>query len=1427
MQTKNPETTPAPSKHRAVALLTILSLVSMLTVFVLALHSLSRTELASSSHYSNGIEADILSNTAINLVIHQLRSATEGRDGSAENLVWASQPGMVRTWDSRGSFHRAFKLYSDDELVARDAIAAAADQDDLSNWSDKKNRAIWVDLNDPVRRGTTTHYPIVDPRAKMEGEGQTVEGFDYDLGSISRGPLDNELPMPVKWIYTLADGSLGTLNSQNDFVPLADGTKMPTKDNRIVGRIAFWADDESSKININTASEPTFWDTPRVAAHQERNFGKFQPGAQEYQRYPGHPATTALSSVLAPNRNLRWTDKEVLYDAVPRIAPGGSKGGSVGVAFLKFHKSAKEVVIDRDRLYANVDEFLFRPDRTLNRFPMNILSRPEPGVSAQANLLSRTRFFLTAHSRSPEVNAFNLPRVSIWPTHLERTHPETGEPLRSAFDEAIRFCATLGELRDSPESNDLNRFHFHFQREDSDSPTHDWERIRRNREVYDYLAELLRRKVPGYGRSFRDKYGEDTEQLLTQIFDYIRSTNLYDDNLDRLYYTAKEWRNGEVAQFTDGRKQTEVKKGSKTIEVDSAINIWPGHGQVAPIQISENNTMGFGRFYTVSEAGFVFICNADAGDKEPYNDEDKLTGGYMNSNNPQYNFSIEEALEKGEKSLQAMFLMDLFSPSLGWTQLRDDFTIEVDFESNFSLAGESLELGVDGDVYQSYWSAMGDGASCARWGGNIGFWSMLRDRRSPERTPIPIDRGYVGEDGSKIRAYPFISVPVTVDGTGDTIEFSGGKLVISIFSGHERDEDPDSRPLLVQKIHLDFPQATIPMPQLVDYRYNGSSTGKDWDRNNVNSWDENEEIKRTSYLTSVIDPSVWWALPAYGPGGGTAVLENRRGAPSRNSASRNLRGVNWHRDRRGRQIYLETGEPKHSIGESYAGRLSRMGSPTWTFVPGRQNGRGKKPGYDVVRTLVPAHGDYRLIAAQHEVYEDEFTPNRHYHSQRYLAHSFSGRFTNVGGVHGYDLGRGIVQKAKYNTSRWPDVPATDVNYNPRDRRREYADHPNQHGDFDNGMGMVIDGAYINKPDEGNTRVNNRKSTNQIPKGALTGTFTWGDQHHFTGDGSTSDVEGGKGTPYYSGETQQEASTAAFFSPNRQIPSPGMFGSLPTGVKRGLPWQTLLFRPQEKHPGADSPPDHLLLDLFWMPVVEPYSISEPFSTAGKVNLNYQMQPFTYIERSTALRATLKSERLLIVPTEKAAQYKNPNGAKNMGNVRFPIDPDATLEQFEERFEKNELFKTASEICDVHLVPKREERSLDARRNAFKLEDMVSGEFWERNALTGDNSRERPYTNLYPRLTTQSNTFRIHYRVEAVRQDSMSPKYPGKLRSEEEYGTFDPDVDTAIAESRGSTLIERRIDPNHPLVPDYATKPNSTPQLDEFFSFRIISKRRFSP
>src|SRR5690606_3278926 len=101
----------------------------------------------------------------------------------------------------------------------------------------------------------------------------------------------------VKWLYVLADGTIVAPRAgetpEQVVVEEADyGEK------EIVGRIAFWADDDTTKINVNTASEGNFWDTPRAQGISDFNFASFQPVQKEYQRYPGHPATTSLSAVF-------------------------------------------------------------------------------------------------------------------------------------------------------------------------------------------------------------------------------------------------------------------------------------------------------------------------------------------------------------------------------------------------------------------------------------------------------------------------------------------------------------------------------------------------------------------------------------------------------------------------------------------------------------------------------------------------------------------------------------------------------------------------------------------------------------------------------------------------------------------------------------------------------------------------------------------------------------------------------------------------------------------------------------------------------------------------------------------------------------------------------------------------------------------------
>ena len=398
------------------------------------------------------------------------------------------------------------------------------------------------------------------------------------------------------------------------------------------------------------------------------------------------------------------------------------------------------------------------------------------------------------------------------------------------------------------------------------------------------------------------------------------------------------------------------------------------------------------------------------------------------------------------------------------------------------------------------------------------------------------------------------------------------------------------------------------------------------------------------------------------------------------------------------------------------------------------------------------------------------------------------------------------------------------------------------GDWDNGISYTADGPYINKPDEGD--------------------------YHFTA-----------GIPYFANiNTTGNTNTGlTFFSPNRLMSGPGMFGSLSTGVIRNLPWQTLLFCPNPpsgvSHPGNGKlattpsvatttpspgatgytvPPDHLMLDLFNMPVVEPYPITEPLSTAGRINMNYQIVPFSYIERSTGLRSVLKSELMTVIPDSRSGHYKQASATAASNDTgydyRVPINADQTLLAFDNYFGTNkDIFRSASQICTMFLYPARDAlmslvgvagplwdssnvnitnfwngNQTGASYTVSQTPNPSTTTSWPTHYLTGDNSRERPYADIYPRLTTKSNTFTIHYYVQTLQKIVGS-----------DPTTWNESTDQVTGEYRGSTTIERYVDPGDPSLPDFTTgtaaitSSQTGTALDGFYKIRVVNNKQFAP
>ncbi|MEZ0386118.1 MAG: Verru_Chthon cassette protein A, partial [Verrucomicrobium sp.] len=708
-------------RRRGIALITVVSVLALMTLLTVAMFSMSQTELASSNQQTYQERSRELADSAVNVVMDQVWQGTRRKDDTANGrrYLWASQPGAVRRYQTDGTFDSGFKLYSSSQMVVRTDERSMVTDRPPADWNARPTR--YVDLNEPVIRPAadavgTPHlfFPILDPRAYVrttEGaaKNDNIEGFYYSAGvngvkdpdpNASIDHLEARLPMPVEWLYVLKDGTFGVLNGSNQFVKPDGSVLSPTeaKANPISGRVAFWTDDESCKLNINTASEPTYWTVPSLFHDRDLWWAYYQPTAQEYQRYPGHPATVALSTVFFPNQEmdlygLPGSDlnyatilkrKETIYKLAPKINFGGSKAGTVpywkfvdnytgtGGTFKDslYNKYMSLVDSIQERLYASVDELYFADGFENGRRKLSsyvngsdgvttndsIFSRPGEISTTDKVNLERLRFFLTAQSRMPETNIFGTPRVAIWPVADEGgLEYEAGKAVlgvtnakdfRTGFDQLIAFCASMGKAKSDGSDS------YFFRRKCAYSPSRDIE-LQRNKHLIRYLIALLEQKFPG-GASFKDKYPQDYKQVLVEIFDYIRATNLYDGFLapsketlqaaSGAYDTAKY---ATTAGMTSGLKESgydgffyaERPKTFRTYTYDRASTAttrgatgqayserliessFPGHGMVAPSLYKDGaeTYVGFGRFVALSEVGFQFICTADgATDKGSY-----------------------------------------------------------------------------------------------------------------------------------------------------------------------------------------------------------------------------------------------------------------------------------------------------------------------------------------------------------------------------------------------------------------------------------------------------------------------------------------------------------------------------------------------------------------------------------------------------------------------------------------------------------------------------------------------------------------------------------------------------------------------------------------------------------------------------------------
>lgn len=1276
-------------KRRGLALVVTVSLLALMLILVVSLMETTQVGYKAAVLVSAKDEARLHGQDAVNVALAQLRSATEETFTNGLPKPWTSQPGAVRVHRMDGALEKVYKLYTAAAMQAERPENLEKDVPD--DWAERA--AEFVDLNAPVRtREGELRFPVVDPRAWTTDPLTAVEGFEYAevkgaVGASAETADEKRLPMPVRWLYKLQDGTLGTLTEEGKFQG-SDGEEASAL-NPVVSRFAFWVDDETAKVNVNTAAEGSYWDTPRADTDQERALAKTVPSRLEYMRQAGHPAGVSLSSVLLPGRRfypmgfpreslgrmqaMQHEDVRDLWRlgrlTVAERHEGTALGGTMEAQWTSlWHHAQRESV--RHGRYADVDDLLFDP-ADASRFP-NLWSGGQAGEGKRrrsafftkhpeaVERLKQSRFFLTTQSAAPETTLFGTPRVAMWPLTKDTilNGSGLGNPDISRDTVYSHKVAMAGVVKGRP---------YFVQRSDPGDGIRDFRVISGNRVLFEYLQRLTNQPFPGFdsmaqgGSTFAAKYGEDRDGILLGMMDYLRAANCADQQLpNKMQYSV----------LCPGAEHH-------------------GFGQISPLQLAttltpkadSNHIQGLGRVMTISEVALIITCRAEV-------DAEGKVRGTPSAAGREILEDPKNPPRPGDRELEVGFLVETFLPQHGWTDYRPFV--------NLALAGGPAD-------------------------GPLEVANHLK-------APLP---------EMTLNGEPL--VPATKQTTASSAELpptlwngAGGSLGVRALA----EGVLQFKPVIIRA------QANGTMPRL-DLR----TAAGDPNQLKVALYDAPKSLASQDLLQVV--PLV---LP---------------------------------------DIPMQRGMPLPELDEELEVHdLERR------LLHAAEKGTRFLAETDVVQSLAPAHGDYRVTAGQRWAESRSgasrtplFLPHPRWGMQL-QAHTLRDPSLPV------DTGnwRGYIPGLAYAAAFRPDLPET-MTGNVRtvtiwhqdkwmhyavadaldslrlDNGKRGAASPEVTGDFDNGIGNAPDGPYGNRPDDGH----------------------WGA------------AKQGK-LPYFDNVShvghEVPPVTLAGFSPQRLLPSPVMFGSLPTGVRAQVPWQTLLFRPQPQHYGAQVVPDHLLLDLFWMPVLEPEPISTHLETQGKINLNHEILPFAHITRATALHAALKAEALIAIPDTAAETYKN--GLRPGDRFRRHLDVKKTLALWKRQvFDAGKVFLTPGQMCEQYLVPE----GMTGAGAEITPADMET--FWAQHRVTGDNSKERPYAHLYSRLTTRSNTYRVHFIAQSLQKVRSSPK-----------DGFDPQRDQVKATYSGQAVLSRRLDLDHPDLPDYQVDIQARP-LDHFYRWSIDS------
>jgi hypothetical protein len=555
---------PLRRHHRAIALIVTLVSLVIATILIVAFVTTMRTERRAANAVANDERSKLIAQTAVQHAMALLNKnipqpvplgyvsgvtsgSTTATATGTPPVNWMINPGLLTLYTGAAGSTPRYVPLSTDTNSASPATVPTGDV---------------VNLN--ARLLTTNGYPII--------------------------PTGDALPM--NWVYV----------SQ-------DPTAVASATNPIIGRYAFWMDDENNKININTAYgkppgilNPITGDTNNLnymvrSNPLDQTVDNGQPwmsGSSTFEPEVGFDSLSESGTDISPGASpyTSSTNNAIAVGNPPQ--PGRVPGyryypiwhpSSVNLDLLPASLTSTAAIgvtdsfgisgaLNRENLADWVYNGVYASSPITAQW--RLLQTPSQiqqfisGTAAAAAFYQANQFNLTAYNRAPEFNVFGKPRLLMEQRIASMEASTTNNATDSCFG---RLSGTELEFCQTPDLDPFGATYFHGLENKTlnSGGGHFYSDMTSVQMVGDYLSSMLARTDwPGMpaNQSFVSKWGNGGGLEADQVAWNIVSMGNYASNMDYCYGNTASWPDDQVVTV----KQTLGLSGS-----DSASDISPYH----------------------------------------------------------------------------------------------------------------------------------------------------------------------------------------------------------------------------------------------------------------------------------------------------------------------------------------------------------------------------------------------------------------------------------------------------------------------------------------------------------------------------------------------------------------------------------------------------------------------------------------------------------------------------------------------------------------------------------------------------------------------------------------------------------------------------------------------------------------------------------